>query len=898
MNQKFTDELISAYLDGELTADERRLVEQQLMDNLEHRKMFEELRALRNSIKSLPAHKLDDDFHLRVLKRAERVMLSGDGDDSHGDASPHQPPPAAGQAADSSPPQAAAEQAEQPAAQAELPAQNAAAAQRRRLQATWLTAALVLAGMILFGVFIYRPTHEAEVARHDANSNASPAPATTGPSADHQHAESELAGASRPGEPSESRLARSGTSKESLEFQDNAAGRSLTKRPDAERDVAVRQRDEPLSRSTDGARSSDGMADKSLPPDAEKRRMRGRAAGEALRSLKKAQTESRNVGRQGAAVLDQLAESADTGSVESDLGAPQPVTRIVQVVMSQEAYEAGVFDQALSRHHIVFEQEAAQAGQDNYRQRSMNRQRNAEPGGARTNSLGDELSEVEDLHRPGGDVDVLVVDAGPEQIDAMLSDLEQIPGEQVALSYFSAPMPGLSQGYASVNAGEAQLGAFAAEESSGLRDRSPAEGVPVDEASIDNAARNRLPLRGGGFGGAGSATPNASPPVGESAPGVSGARRFAAPPKDPATNGNAESAGNAPEAAFRKMKTAAARDGEPAKEARSESPDPEAEKAPAEKSPFPDAASPRPTAQPRALKLAEDAEASSKSADDAPVAPQASSEAAPVATTGSKGAPAAAPKQESAPAARPDSLAGALPAGQAEPAADRPLSSPSNGIPFRRGVARRLPQPELKETAEAIAGFQQQNFQERLFEDGRAENKKSVPAPGGPLEANRETLEKNGKAAAAGERSDAKPSDVTTSAAKPSPAASKRDQQPVSETPPAQAVPSDADAKETGGQPSPTDDSTSPSGAARGTARYQANAPEGDLEESATGQTLAPAPFADRQQSPTPAGGDVRVLFVIRVAPGRSAGANLSAGPAPTAAEQAAPQPAPAAPDK
>lgn len=74
MNESFSDELISAFLDGELTAEEQALVEQTLMDSVEQRHVFEELRALRGGLQSLPTHKLPADFSQRVLRKAERAM--------------------------------------------------------------------------------------------------------------------------------------------------------------------------------------------------------------------------------------------------------------------------------------------------------------------------------------------------------------------------------------------------------------------------------------------------------------------------------------------------------------------------------------------------------------------------------------------------------------------------------------------------------------------------------------------------------------------------------------------------------------------------------------------------------------------------------------------------------
>ena len=98
MSKKFSDELISAYLDGELTADEQAEVERALLDSAEHRRTFEELRALRQSLQSLPRFQLDKDFSQRVLRRAERAMLAG-GDtrpvDDPPPATTHAPAPAA-----------------------------------------------------------------------------------------------------------------------------------------------------------------------------------------------------------------------------------------------------------------------------------------------------------------------------------------------------------------------------------------------------------------------------------------------------------------------------------------------------------------------------------------------------------------------------------------------------------------------------------------------------------------------------------------------------------------------------------------------------------------------------------------------------------------------------------
>ncbi len=89
MDRFADDERISAYLDGELTADEQSQFEERLAESAELRQLVEELRGLRGSLDLLPRHRLEDDFAERVLRRAEReVLVSGQ---PQSDASPASP---------------------------------------------------------------------------------------------------------------------------------------------------------------------------------------------------------------------------------------------------------------------------------------------------------------------------------------------------------------------------------------------------------------------------------------------------------------------------------------------------------------------------------------------------------------------------------------------------------------------------------------------------------------------------------------------------------------------------------------------------------------------------------------------------------------------------------------
>lgn len=71
------DELLSAYVDGELTAGERAQVEQLLAESVEARQIVAELRSLRSTFRQLPQHRLEADFPKKVLRQAERAMLLG-----------------------------------------------------------------------------------------------------------------------------------------------------------------------------------------------------------------------------------------------------------------------------------------------------------------------------------------------------------------------------------------------------------------------------------------------------------------------------------------------------------------------------------------------------------------------------------------------------------------------------------------------------------------------------------------------------------------------------------------------------------------------------------------------------------------------------------------------------
>ena len=68
--------MLSAYVDGELSAEQRQRVERYLAEHPQGRKRVEEFRALGDGIAGLARHSLPDDFSQQVLERVEREILS------------------------------------------------------------------------------------------------------------------------------------------------------------------------------------------------------------------------------------------------------------------------------------------------------------------------------------------------------------------------------------------------------------------------------------------------------------------------------------------------------------------------------------------------------------------------------------------------------------------------------------------------------------------------------------------------------------------------------------------------------------------------------------------------------------------------------------------------------
>lgn len=73
------DELLSAYLDGELSDDERASVEARLNSDPSARQMLDQLKDASQAMKSLPREAVGHDLRESILRRAEAAMLASNG---------------------------------------------------------------------------------------------------------------------------------------------------------------------------------------------------------------------------------------------------------------------------------------------------------------------------------------------------------------------------------------------------------------------------------------------------------------------------------------------------------------------------------------------------------------------------------------------------------------------------------------------------------------------------------------------------------------------------------------------------------------------------------------------------------------------------------------------------
>lgn len=390
MNEPFSDELISAYLDGELTAEEQSLVEQALVENAECRQLFEELRALRGSLQSLPSHRPPSGFSQRVIRRAERAMLQDS--ENAPDAAINGKPAASEKGA-----------SHEAAAQAHAPTIAIPAESGAWRGAAWIFAAAALAAALLVAInlpdieispVVLRPTQVIP------NSDYFQPHAQDEAERDMKGKFAELAKAAKQAEKAAKDPLRQ-LSKDSDEAKPRPAGALEEKVAEAalrRSPGLVRAEDSRLAgdqpsppAAEDGKNLTAGSGDVPSPPPPENRLVENEAAvkGGTFRAL-----------------ADGLAKDAEG----LDL-------RVVRIDVTREALESGAFDALLRRQNIRFDDETE--GE------TLERAKGLDEVQRRTRKAAGPVA--------ASGVDVVYVEAAPAQLERVLADLQKQPARFLGL---------------------------------------------------------------------------------------------------------------------------------------------------------------------------------------------------------------------------------------------------------------------------------------------------------------------------------------------------------------------------------------------------------------------------------------------------------------------------------
>lgn len=97
MNERFQhdpdDELLSAYLDDELSAEERALVESRLATDASARQTLEQLRHVSHSVRELPQESVGDDLRDKILRQIDAAKTTRHASDARAAATPEPPAP-------------------------------------------------------------------------------------------------------------------------------------------------------------------------------------------------------------------------------------------------------------------------------------------------------------------------------------------------------------------------------------------------------------------------------------------------------------------------------------------------------------------------------------------------------------------------------------------------------------------------------------------------------------------------------------------------------------------------------------------------------------------------------------------------------------------------------------
>src|SRR5688572_10059915 len=395
------EELISAYLDGELTAEEQAQVEQALASDPRLRRMHDDLRALRSSLQAIPPQKLDAQFAERVLRAAERAKAEQT-NTQHEPTVHHEPEVIV--------------KSHHGSHTTVAPAQHEPLAWR---VVVWTVAALAAAIMCV----LFLPDRTAEVVHNTGRDNDAVVTETT-PNLGKSR--------STPSAPKASELANSGDLKEMKQEelakkQADSKEDGQTGRVGALRDAAG-NRDAAINEEAKRRVEEKGAAPRSFDgsPTA--------AGGKSAEALPEGAKISRGL------VRDELRMEGRTRQLFKAAAAEKEELVVVQLELSPEQWKDRDIDAALARHGIQVDQADARESFAELQFRAK-KAAGAGAGGGASLDRGNEESDreagqaeketrkkVEQIAALSDGADLLYVEATVGEVEAALDELSQSAG--------------------------------------------------------------------------------------------------------------------------------------------------------------------------------------------------------------------------------------------------------------------------------------------------------------------------------------------------------------------------------------------------------------------------------------------------------------------------------------
>ncbi len=426
-------ELLSAYLDGELTVAERARVEQFLADSPAARQTLEELRSVSMAVQSLPELRVGEDLSGAVLRQAERAILTGPGE--------RQPRGGAERASPTS-------------------VQRWRALLRRVVTSrgfAWAGTAVAIALLIMLSGFPERG-RERDVVR-------APEPRVRAPARDAV-AELRASDEAAVPEPEDARLPAAAPARPARPAPAKAA--PLLEAPAAVREAPPPAPAKPLAE----GEVAPEMAEAPEAPEAPRQRAAPLPPGvERLETPAVAGT-LRAPERRAAAVP-----------------ADQPVL-LVQCDITPEAARQGAFDRVLAEQQIALHDGRA----DSARAEPAGRPRRApRPADEPLDRVPQELAEAEAADVALDDTfDVVYVEATPEQVTATLDQLAQLPDQFLAVSVKPAPGMASQQALTRFNRRAVEAADVEPEEQHRLRGKAMRDADPAADAKAAAEAAGEI----------------------------------------------------------------------------------------------------------------------------------------------------------------------------------------------------------------------------------------------------------------------------------------------------------------------------------------------------------------------------------------------------------------------